>query len=176
MANWPHSPPHRLFEPGAFMITGATVHKQLFFRSPERLSFLHALLLDELQAAGWRPQAWAVFPNHYHVVAMAPESPDGLRQRLSKIHTHSAAQINREDGQAGRQVWFQFWDSAITFHRSYFARLRYVHENPVHHGVVARAADYEWGSAGWLEQRADPAYRNLLETFKIDQLQIQDAY
>jgi putative transposase len=176
MPDWPHAPPHRLFDRGAYFVTASTLHKALVFRGSDRLCLLQGQLLAALSEYGWRVQAWAVFGNHYHFVALAPADPRTLAPALSKVHSITAAEANRMDATAGRQVWFQFRDTALTFQRSYFARLRYVHENAVHHGLVRQAADYPWCSAGWLEQRADPAFRKMLSTFKIDRLRVPDDF
>jgi len=176
MPDWPHAPPHRLFERGAYFVTASTHRKALVFHGAERLALLQAELLSALQEHGWRPQAWAVFPNHYHVVAFSPEDPRTLTAALAKTHGQTAAEANRRDGTPGRQVWFQFRDTALTFRQSYFARLRYTHENAVHHGVVQRATEYPWCSAGWLAQHADPAFQRVLASFRIDQLSVPDDF
>ncbi len=176
MPDWPHAPPHKLFEPGTYMITGATQKKKHFFDTPEKLTLVHDVLLTTLQEFGWQIQAWAVMVNHYHIMAYCNDAPDTLRKGLSKVHSVTARELNKLDGVSGRKVWYQFWDRQITYAKSYFPRLRYVHENPVHHGFVRRAEDYQWCSAGWLMEKADPAYRKTLESFNIDRLKIYDDF
>lgn len=121
-------------------------------------------------------QAWAVMINHYHLIAFNAAAPETLRKAIAKVHGVSARALNRADGSPGRRVWFQSWESKLDYHESYFARLHYVHENPVHHGVVATSSEYDWCSASWLEQNADPAYRKMLYTFKIDRLNVFDDF
>ena len=176
MPDWPHAPPHRLLAPGTFFVTAGTYQKRLHFHTHERIEFLHNLLLNTLKEFGWHPQAWAVLANHYHVVTYASGDPATLKDAVSKVHTLSAACVNKLDGCAGRKVWFQFRDTALTYKRSYFARLRYVHENPVRHGLVNRATDYPWCSAGWFEQKAAPAFRAMIGTFKTDRLNVWDDF
>ena len=36
MSEWPHSPPHRFFEPGTYMITAGTYLKAHIFNVPEK--------------------------------------------------------------------------------------------------------------------------------------------
>jgi putative transposase len=36
---------------------------------------------------------------------------------------------------------YEFWDTHLTFEKSWLARLHYVHHNPVHHGLAAVASD-----------------------------------
>ena len=104
MPDLPHAPPHRLFEPGAYMVTGSTYGKVLYFRTRQRLDSLHDTLLGSLHEYGWCLQAWAVFPNHYHVVAFSPSEVATLRTALSKVHTLSAIRVNEEDRQPGRRL------------------------------------------------------------------------
>jgi putative transposase len=50
-----------------------------------------------------------------------------------------------------------FWETRLTHQRSYLARLNYVHQNAVRHGLVKVASLYPWCSAGWFEQTASRA-------------------
>ena len=174
--DWPHAPVHRLTDVGAYMVTGGTLHKQHLFQSPERLDLLQDALLSLAREFGWVLQAWAIFSNHYHFVALSPENPGTLRPFLSKVHSTSAHALNRLDKAAGRKVWYQFWDTHVTFQRSYLARLHYVHTNAVHHGLVRVPSTYHWCSASWFERSASPAFQKTLANFKIDHLQVFDDF
>ena len=131
-----HAPPHWLFEQGIYMVTAGTFHKLPHWNTPERLDFLLESLFADAAEFGWQLQAWAVLPNHYHFVAKSPEDASTLRRFLSKLHMTTAKQLNAWDAMPGRKVWYQYWDSCITFERAYLARLNYVHHNPAHHGVT----------------------------------------
>ena len=82
--DWPHAPPHRFSEQGAYIVTAGTHQKEHFFRGAERLDYLEAELLAGAKAAGWQLEAWAVFSNHYHFVGHAlPDAgtcPNGSRR------------------------------------------------------------------------------------------------
>ena len=62
-----------------------------------------------------------------------------LRDLVREIHSRTAIALNRHDATPGRKVWHNFWDTRLTHERSYFARLNYVHQNPVKHGLVTAA-------------------------------------
>jgi putative transposase len=175
LCNWPHSPAHRLSLAGAYMVTAATYQKQEFFNTPTLLTQLTNLLLQRAAAHGWFLQAWAVFPNHYHFLAESRE-PKTLRRMIGELHSLSAHELNREQNSPSRKVWFQYWDSQITFHRSFLARLKYVHQNPVHHGLVREASHYQWCSAGWFERMASPVFLKTVSSFPIDRLEIPDDF
>ncbi len=176
MTDWPHAPAHYLTEAGAYMVTAATYRKARLLDTPDRLSLLRDNLFNLAQEYGWRLQAWAVLANHYHFVALSPADPRGLRRMLGRLHASTATEMNRLDATPGRKVWFQYWESRITFQRSYFARLNYVHQNPVRHGVVAVASAYPWCSAGWFESRGDGAFVKMVGSFGTGKLAIPDDF
>ena len=176
MPEWPHAPVHYLGAQGAYIVTAATYQKHPFFTHSERLDLLQDALLELASRYQWRLQAWAVFPNHYHFVAMAPADPSTLRELLRHLHSDTARWVNGLDSAAGRRVWFNFWETHLSYERSYLARLRYVHENAVHHAVARRAVDYRWCSARWFEASADPAFQRTLATFKTDRLRVRDDF
>ncbi len=82
MRDWPHSPLHRVGEPGAYMVTAGTYRKQPFFAAPDRLDYLCDSLLNFCEKFGWQLQAWAVFPNHYHFVAASPFNAASLAELI----------------------------------------------------------------------------------------------
>jgi len=174
--DWPHAPVHRLDTDGVFMITGATLYKAHLFRAPEQLTLLETHLLTLAKKYNWQLEAWAVFPNHYHFIARSlPEAVD-LKKMLSQLHSDTARELNRAEGQLGREVWFNFWDTKLTYQRSYLARLNYVHQNAVKHGLVKVASQYHWCSAAWFERSVTPATVKTIYSFKTDKLNILDDY
>ena len=176
MPDWPHSPVHRLDGGGAYMITAATYEKLPIFRSRKRLAYLCEALLRLAAASLWRLQAWAVFPNHYHFIAIAPEGGKTLSTFVARLHRATATEINREDQSPGRRVWFQYWDSHLTFTKSYLARLNYVHTNAVRHGLVRRPEQYEWCSAGWFEREAGRPFYETVMNIRSDRVNVLDDF
>jgi len=176
MTDWPHAPVHRLDHSGAYMVTSGTYQKEHFFREPSRLTSLHDLLLETSTKFNWKLQAWAVFSNHYHFVASTTGDAQSLGPLTQQLHYESACFVNDLDACPGRKVWFQYWDSHLTFQRSYLARLNYVHQNPVRHGLAPVATGYYWCSAAWFQRTASPAFFRSVSSFKTDKLQIPDDF
>ena len=177
--SWPHAPTHRLSESGTYFVTGATYQKAHHFRTRERLDILQRALLTVANDFGWQLEAWALFSNHYHFVARSPtDSQDAtnLSKTIGVLHTRTAGWINRLDQTPGRKVWHNFWDTKLTYQRSYLARLNYVHQNAVKHGLVPVANQYAWCSARWFEGVASPAMVRSLYRFKIDALNVRDDF
>jgi putative transposase len=175
-SHWPHAPRHSLNEHGAYMVTTGTYHKAHIFHTPDRLTFLESNLLALAPKYGWNLEAWAVFSNHYHFVGYTLAPATTMTEFLTELHANTARDMNLADGQAGRKVWHNFWDKHLTFEKSYLARLNYVHQNAVRHGLVRVANQYRWCSAAWLEQTARPAQVKTIHSFKIDKLKIADDF
>jgi len=174
--NWPHAPQHWLFEQGAYMVTAGTYQKLPQLNTPARLDFFLKSLFTYAEEFGWSLRAWAVLANHYHFIASSPPDPGNLKKFIGKLHMKTAQELNRQDASPGRKVWFQYWDSHLTFERSYLARLHYVHTNPEKHGVANLAENYKWCSASWFARSASPAFVATVKSFKTDNLDVPDDF
>ncbi|MCC5841655.1 MAG: transposase [Opitutales bacterium] len=180
LVQWPHAPTHRLSGNGTFIVTVGTYGKVPVFKGNARLSALQKGLLKYAGLYGWHLEAWAIFPNHYHFVGHSPSKEGGgaasLSTFIADFHKKSATWVNDLDASIGRQVWHNFWETRLTHEKSYFARLAYVHQNPVRHGLVKAARDYAWCSAGWFERTATRSMVRTIYSFKADQLKIPDDF
>ena len=174
--DWPHSPLHRLSESGTYMVTAGTLGKKHFFRDASALDLLEGNLLSKAKMYDWQLEAWAVFSNHYHFVGHALQDATTLRMFLTHLHADTAREVNQKDGKPARKVWFNYWDSKLTYEKSYFARLNYVHQNAVKHGLVPVANQYRWCSAAWFERTARPAQVKTIYSFKTDRIRVVDDF
>ncbi len=163
-------------EKGVYMVTAGTYGNVRIFQSPERLQFLHDRLHACAQEFGWKLHAWAVLANHYHFIAESPDDAQTLRRLLNKLHMTAAKEVNRLDDTPGRKVWFEHWDTRLTYQRSYLARLRYVHHNPVHHHIVTHADQYPWCSAAHFAKQAELPFQRTVASMPIDQLKVPDDF
>ena len=176
---WPHAPLHRLAVQGTYFVTVGTYRKRHRFRGNQRLSVLHRGLLKTAWEFHWQLEAWAVFSNHYHFVAHSPQDTDSaqsLSQMLSKLHTKTSDWINRIDKTPGGKNWHNFRDTRLTYQRSYLARLNYVHQNPVKHGLVRVASHYPWCSAAWFERTAPAGMVNSIYRFDVNKVSVPDEF
>jgi len=158
------------------MVTCGTYLKRHHFRGADRLRLLSDCLLKWTAKYGWNLQAWAVFSNHYHLVALSPAEAETLRVLIGELHSETSRLANQWDATAGRQVWFQYWQTRLTYQKSYFARLSYVHRNAVHHKLVAEPSLYPWCSAGWFQRRATTSFYKTIMRFGIERLKVPDDF
>jgi len=174
--DWPHAPVHRLADNAVYFVTAGTLHKQHLFITPEKRDLLERFLLRFAKESGWQLEAWAVFANHYDIVARGNPDSKNLGEFLHDLHGVSARELNGMDDVKGRNVWFNFRDTKLTIQYSYLARLNYVHQNAVKHKLVPVANQYPWCSAAWFERVASAAQVKTIYSFKIDQVKAEDDF
>ncbi len=172
MNSWPHAPSHWVVQPGTYMVTAATYKHVPHLASPARKTLFLRTLWAVAQEFGWQLHAWVVLNEHYHFMATSPEDPTTLSRLINKLHMTTAKAFNQEDGTPGRRVWFQYWDSLVTYQSSYLARLKYIHLNPVKHGLAEDPLAYPWSSARWFTEHASPAMTRVVEGLKIDRVKV----
>lgn len=174
--NWPHAPRHWQFGPGVYIVTAGTYEKLPHLHTDDRKDLIQNTLFACANEFKWDLRAWAILSNHYHFIASASESSLPLKRVVGKLHMLTAKKLNEWDNAAGRKVWFQYWDTKITFEKSYLARLHYVNYNPAHHHVVDLAENYPWCSAAWFNRTASPAFVQTVKTFKLDAVNVPDDF
>jgi putative transposase len=157
-------------------VTAGTYNKTHWFDTGLKRDLLERMLLSMSKQAGWQLEAWAVFANHYHFVARGNQQSTNLREFLHELHYDSARDLNEIDGEPGRTVWYNFWDTRLTHQYSYLARLNYVHQNAVKHGLVPVANQYPWCSAAWFERTASAAQVKMISSFKTDKVNVYDDF
>ena len=97
---------------------------------------------------------WVVLPEHMHWMWTLPADDMNYSARWRDIKKEflkrvpcgefrSAAQVRRGE----RGIWQRlFWEHTIRDDRDYAPHLDYIHFNPVKHGLVQRAGDWELSS------------------------------
>ena len=84
-------------------------------------------------------------PNHVHLI-LAPESEDGLRRTLARVHRSYAGMVHSRRKRTGH-----FWQGrfgAVAMDEPHLAAaFRYVTLNPVRARLVRGAQDWQWSSA-----------------------------
>ncbi|MBI1748260.1 MAG: transposase [Acidobacteria bacterium] len=141
-----HAPTHYFSSHAVYMVTAGALHREHFIGSDQKKQCVLNDIRHEIERYKWELVAWVILSNHYHMLLRAPEKAATLIRLIKNIHTYSAGKLNKLDDSPSRQVWWNYWDTCITNDRSFYARLNYIHWNPVKHGVVRRPEQYRFSS------------------------------
>ena len=173
---YPHNPPHYFVPNAMYIVTGAILHNRRLLKSDKHKLLVMDILLERATHWKWVLEAWAILENHYHFIARAPENALTLEKLIRQIHSKSAVELNKLDHVLGRKVWYNYWDTCITLETSYYARLHYVHLNPVKHGLVENAEAYPFCSYRWFLEKADESFQNTVMNQPIDGVDVFDDF
>jgi putative transposase len=122
----------------------------------------------------WDLIAWVVLSNHYHCILKAPEEDASqLSSLIASVHGFTARQWNREDSTPGRVGWYQFWDTCLTHPGNFFARINYMHHNPVKHGLVNSPECYPFSSYSVWAQADDVSLPEIEGAYPWDRLNLE---
>jgi len=171
-----HTPPHYFVSNAMYMVTGSIFNKQHLLFDNRYKDFFLKTLFEKAKLMNWELQAWAVLNSHYHFISKAPENSTTLTKLIQQVHSITAIQFNRWDNTPGRQIWQNYWDTCITYDKAYLARLRYVHENPVKHGLVENAIDYPYCSYRWFIEQGGDDLREQVLAQPIDKIKVFDDF
>jgi putative transposase len=171
-----HNPPHYFVPNAMYIVTGTLLNNKNLLAENKRKEFFLQTLFERANLLDWNLQAWAILNNHYHFIGRAPENAVTLEKLIRQTHSITAIEFNRWDNTPGRQVWFNYWDTCLTYERSYLARLHYVHMNPVKHGLVDHANNYSYCSYKWFIEQGDETLKQQVFEQPIDRVKIFDDF
>lgn len=141
-----HASPHPFRKAGYYMLTAANYEHAHVMNSPERRTEFQKRLLLAFQEIKADMAGWAVLSNHYHVMT-GVQSLDDVSAALKHLHGSTSFEWNKADDLQGkRKVWYKFADRKIRDEAHYYRALNYIHYNPVKHGYVQDAYDWQWSS------------------------------
>ena len=142
-----HAPTHLCVSGATYFLTGATLHHARLVNTDGKKRDWTTTFLHVVESVKWHTAAWVLLENHYHAMLIADEGGNvDIVEFIQRLHRQTAFAINKTDQTPGRKVWYNYWDRCITFEKSYWARVNYIHHNPVKHGYVQCAAEYPYGS------------------------------
>ncbi|MCK9229795.1 MAG: transposase [Syntrophales bacterium] len=125
----------RIDAPGTLhhVIARGIAREEIFRSDRDRASFLDRLeaVLEETETACY---AWALIPNHFHLLLRTGTVP--LSTAMRSLMTGHAVSFNRRHGRCGH-LFQNRYRSIICQEDAYFFQLvRYIHLNPLRAGIV----------------------------------------
>lgn len=141
-----HAPPHPFHGAGAYLITAANFEHKSILNSQQRRTEFETRLLSLIKEITDDLMAWAVLPNHYHVLINV-QSLNDVSVAIKHLHGTTSREWNIEDGLTGqRRVWYKFVDRYIRNDTHLQTAFNYIHYNPVKHGYVSDPYEWPWSS------------------------------
>ncbi len=173
-----HNPPHLFIDGCKYFITASTYLKKPFLKSPQAKSRLLESIVKGCAKYAWILEDWVILDNHYHLMLQAPIENTQLSKMMSEIHRFTALWIrkNISEVKLSKRVFWNYWDSCITFEKSYLARLNYIYFNPVKHEYVDTPEKYPFGSYYHRFESEKEHLRHLQRNFPCDRIDVDDDY
>ena len=110
-------------------------------------------------------EACVILPEHLHCIWRLPEGDYDFSTRWRLIKTHFSKNIalnerisNSRKWKKERGIWQRrFWEHLIKDEEDYKNHIDYIHYNPVKHGYVQQAIDWQYSSFHlWIERGVYP--------------------
>ena len=95
---------------------------------------------------------------------------------LGRLHAESAGWINRLDDAAGRQVWHNFWDTRLTYQKSFLTPAELRASEPGQAWSGSGGKPISMVSARWFERTASAAKVKSIYRFKIEAVHAMDDF
>lgn len=136
----------RLFVPGlpVHVLQGAA-REEAIAPDAEARDALQDILSESVRSHGLALHAFALMPNHFHLLASASE-PETLARTLQSLGRRYVQFFNRRTQRRGT-LWDGRYRSCVIQAERYLLKVsRYIELNPVRNGLVAAASEYPWTS------------------------------
>ena len=108
---------------------------------------VEAIRTGESQKQFYELYAWAVMPNHVHLLILPHVA---LSQITHWIKGRTARAANLLLGRTGEPFWQdESYDHWVRNEREFHRIVAYIEDNPVSAGLAATPEDWPWSSASW---------------------------
>ena len=148
------------------ILNRANARGKLFARKGDYALF-ESVLAEAKERVGMRIMTYCVMPNHWHLV-LYPRADGDLTEFMTWLtltHTQRWHAYHETAGSGhlyqGRYRSFLCEDDA-----HFLTVVRYVERNPKRANLVAKAEDWQWGSA-WRRQSGSSEQKNLLDEWPV---------
>ncbi len=173
-----HNPPHLFIPDSKYFVTSSTYNRKRIFINDESKSQLLEYIKKSTEYCGWKLEDWVILDNHFHLMLEANERPGDLSKIIGNIHRFSAIWIKKNliKFSTFEKIWYNYWDTCITYEKSYFARLNYIWFNPVKHRYVENPENWIHGSYYYRALNEKGYLSKIYKDYPFDKLNIEEDY
>ena len=118
--------------------------QRTFFNDRDYASY-RKIMRQHCDRHGVEIWAYCLMPNHVHLVAV-PQKSESLSRAIGGAHRQYTTMVNQREEWSG-YLWQGRFASCPMDERHLLAAVRYIEQNPVRSGLVARPEDWRWSSA-----------------------------
>lgn len=117
--------------------------KEIFIDEEDKLRIIDTLE-EKKRKQEYYLYAYCLMDNHAHL--LIKEGKDNISRAMKRIQTSYAYYFNKKYNRVGHVFQGRYRSEAIEDERYLLSVVRYIHNNPVHAGMVKNAAEYKWSS------------------------------
>ena len=148
----------RSYTGSTYFFTVVTYNRQPILTSEASRNLLHSAWADVQQRHPFTTDAVCLLPDHIHCIWTLPQEDQDYSVRWKEIKglfTKGYLDLvgpgefrNPSRQKRGEATLWQsrFWEHTIRDHADLNLHIDYIHYNPIKHGLVQRAADWQWSS------------------------------
>ena len=157
------------FDTPCYFITSVTHHRLPVFRTDKFKDLICEALNEARTSSGMLYFAYSIMPEHFHIVTDGERKPSDTLRYLNGITARRIIDHLKENGpeaslnklrlaETAGGYKYSLWEHhsdkfLLTSESMFMQKVRYVNNNPVNDGLVARAEDYKYSSARyWLRK------------------------
>jgi len=138
-------PPHIYLDETYYFFAARTIFQKPFLNTNRKKNIFLNIFKKLLKKYQYSCQAWIILNNHYHLMLKVSKA-ENLKMFIKDLHSLTAKEINKLDGQKRRKIWWNYWDKCIRNRKDFWTHVNYIHHNPVKHGYVKEMNKYKFSS------------------------------
>lgn len=142
-----------------YFVTAATSNRRPIFGDREAAELMLAELSRLRDALGFALLAYAVMPNHLHLLVVPSESAD-LSQIMQFVKGRFARVWNSKMGHQGSLWQPRYYESAVRTEQQLMRWIDYIEQNPVQARLAGSPQEYPYCSSGGMLRTDLAAYLN----------------
>lgn len=188
-----HNPPHLFRSNAKYFITGSTYEKVKYLKSNDAKERLLGSIYKGFNDNHWEIEDWVILDNHYHLMVNAPGNAESLGDIIRDIHRFTALWVKKNmersmecTNRVGacidtvnalqKKIFHNYWDTCITYEKSYYARLHYIWYNPVKHGYVDDPIKWKFGSYYYRFAEEKDELKKIIDQYPCDRVKVKDDF
>jgi len=136
----------------SYFVTVRTFNCRRVFDDETNASMLVDVIETSRRKVGFKKYGYVVLPDHYHLLLGGGPESQGVADVIAAVNHAVERLVALPDD--GQPLWDDEADVLVVYTaRSRFEKLNYIHNKPVVCGIVEKAEDYAFSSAGFYYRR-----------------------